>query len=180
MLSEQRRRKRCRIENLAAISYIWNLNRYRAWSIDPDNMNVKLSKSMTAEEFVSGYWYAIEIKEFAGEIGISPVSGLRKDELESLILNFLRTGKKIAAPKRQMTSKVVSRDSQNGLYFDQPIVRYTNNRETKGFILSEAAKINPDFKQKSGAMYRLNRWREDQIGGRTSFASLVSLVSFES
>ena len=49
----------------------------------------KLSRSMTEEQFDNGYWYAIEIKAFAEEIGIPLASRLRKDELEELIKYFL-------------------------------------------------------------------------------------------
>ena len=47
-----------------------------------------LSKSMTVEQFDNGYWYALEIKAFAVDIGIPAASKLRKDELEELIKHF--------------------------------------------------------------------------------------------
>ena len=49
----------------------------------------KLSKSMTEEQFDNGYWYAIEVKALADEIGIPLASKLRKDEIEELIKHFL-------------------------------------------------------------------------------------------
>jgi SAP domain-containing new25 len=48
----------------------------------------QLSKSMTERQFDNGYWYAVEIKAFANEIGIPLASKLRKDELEKLIKHF--------------------------------------------------------------------------------------------
>src|SRR5207247_7701547 len=50
-----------------------------------------------------------------------------------------------------------------GLSLKLPVVNFTNDRETKNFIVQEALKIAPKLKRKSGARYRLNRWREQQI-----------------
>ena len=44
------------------------------------------------------------------------------------------------------------------------IRKYTNNKEIKEFIVRPAQKLDKTFKVKSGAWYRLNRWREEQIG----------------
>jgi SAP domain-containing new25 len=122
----------------------------------------KLSKSMTASQFDNGYWYALEIKAFAVDIGIPAASKLRKDELEELIKHFLRTGK-IKNPNRKTLSRAGVRDVERGLSLKLPVVNYTNDRETKDFIVREALKIAPKLKRKSGARYRLNRWREQQI-----------------
>jgi hypothetical protein len=122
----------------------------------------KLSKSMTAEQFDNGYWYAIEIKAFAREIGVSLSSRLRKNELEELIKHFLRTGK-VGRPTRKTFPGSRVRDIEKGLNLKLPVVVYTSNKETKEFIVSEALKIAPNLKRKSGARYRLNRWREEQL-----------------
>lgn len=134
----------------------------------------KLSKSMSESEFVNGYWYATEIKVFAKSIGLSPVTRLRKDELESLILEFLRTGK-VKSPARNARPKSGRKDCEKGLSPKLAIVRYTNNSETKEFLRNEALKIDPDFQPKPGAMYRLNRWREQQIddGHPVTYGDLV-------
>lgn len=134
----------------------------------------KLSKSMTEEEFDNGYWYAVEIKAFANEIGIQSVSKLRKDELESSIKHFLRT-KEVKSPIRKTLSKSGFRDIEKGLTLELPIVNYTSNKETKNFIVKEALKIDPKLKKKSGARYRLNRWREEQIekGVKITYGDLV-------
>lgn len=121
-----------------------------------------LAKSMTVKQFDNGYWYAIEIKAFADEIGIPAASRLRKDELEELIKHFLRTGQ-IKNPVRKTLSRSRVRDVENGLTLSLPVVNYTNDRETKDFIIQQALKIAPKLKRKSGARYRLNRWREQQI-----------------
>ena len=42
-----------------------------------------LSRDMTVEEFDDGYFYAADLKRFAGEIGIA-VGNRRKIELEDL------------------------------------------------------------------------------------------------
>jgi hypothetical protein len=134
----------------------------------------KLSKSMTEDQFRNGYWYAVEIKAFANEIGITSASKLRKDELEKLIEHFLRTGE-VRSPTRKILSTSGVSDIENGLDLRLPVVRYTSNKETKDFIVKEALKMAPNLKRKSGARYRLNRWREEQIdkGIRITYEDLV-------
>jgi hypothetical protein len=67
------------------------------------------------------------------------------------------------------------RDVERGLRLDRPVVVYTNDRETKDFLEREARKLDPHVKRKSGARYRLNRWREEQIanGVRLTYGALV-------
>jgi hypothetical protein len=134
----------------------------------------KLSKSMTEEQFDNGYWYAVEVKAFAVELGISSVAKLRKDELEALIKHFLRTGK-IKSPSRKNLSTSEVKDVEKGLKLELPVVRYNNDKETKDFIAQEARKLAPGLKWKSGARYRLNRWREAQIekGIKITYEDLV-------
>ena len=134
----------------------------------------KLSTSMTEVEFDNGYWYATEIKEFAESIGIPSVSKLRKDELEKSIHLFLKTGKVEVLAKRNL-SKSGIRDIDRGLSLKLPVVNYTSNKETKDFLVKEAKKIAPDLKRKSGARYRLNRWREEQLtkGVKITYGDLV-------
>src|SRR5712691_5895059 len=134
----------------------------------------KLSKSMTVEQFDNGYWYALEIKAFADDIGIPAASKLRKDELEELIKHFLRTGS-IRNPTRKTLARSGARDVEKGLNLKLPVVNYTNDAETKDFIVQEALKIAPKLKRKSGARYRLNRWREQQIdkGIKITYRDLV-------
>ena len=134
----------------------------------------KLSRSMTVEQFDNGYWYALEIKAFADEIGIPLASRLRKDELEELIKHFLRTGE-AKGPTRKNLSRSGVRDIERGLSLKLPVVNYTSNKETKDFILKEALKLVPNLKRKSGARYRLNRWREQRIdkGIKITYEDLV-------
>src|SRR6266436_7967786 len=134
----------------------------------------KLSRSMTAEQFDNGYWYALEVKAFADEIGIPLASRLRKDELEELIKHFLRTGE-AKGPTRKNLSRSGVRDIERGLSLKLPVVNYTSNKETKDFIVKEALKLVPNLKRKSGARYRLNRWREERIdkGVRITYEDLV-------
>jgi SAP domain-containing new25 len=134
----------------------------------------KLSKSMTEEEFENGYWYAVEIKAFAKELGIPTTAKLRKDELENLIRHFLRSGQ-VKSASRKILSNNGIKDIERGLALKLPIVQYTSNKETKAFIVQEALKIAPDIKWKSGARYRLNRWREQQIaqGVALTYGDLV-------
>lgn len=134
----------------------------------------KLSRSMTEEQFDNGYWYAVEIKVFADKLGIPLASKLRKDELEELIKHFLRTGK-INSPVRKNLAKSGVKDIEKGLSLKLRVVTYTSNKETKAFILNEALKIAPGLKRKSGARYRLNRWREEQLekGRKITYEDLV-------
>jgi len=129
---------------------------------------------MTEEQFDNGYWYAVEIKAFADDIGIPAASRLRKDELEELIKHFLRTGL-VKNPARKTLSRSGVRDVERGLTLELPVVSYTNDKETKDFIEKEALKIAPKLKRKSGARYRLNRWREQQIdnGIKITYRDLV-------
>jgi len=118
---------------------------------------------MTEAEFDNGYWYAIEIKAFAQELGVKGVSNLRKGELEELIKGHLRTGR-LKTPARRIDLRSGLRDVDRGLQLSRAIVNYTNDRTTKDFLEREARRIDPSFKVKSGSRYRLNRWREEQIG----------------
>jgi len=137
-------------------------------------MKSKLSKNMTVAEFVNGYWYATEIKDFAQTIGIPHSNKLRKDELEKSVKLFLETGKVVLPTKRSLVKSGI-KDIEKGLGLDLPIVHYTSNRETKDFIVREAQRIAPGLKRKSGARYRLNRWREEQLtkGRKITYGDLV-------
>lgn len=136
--------------------------------------SMKLNKSITLEEFDNGYWYAKEIKDFAKEIGIQPVSKLRKDELEKIIRHYIKTGK-ITQSKRQFQRKKGKKDSEIGLTVERPIKNYTNDRGTLDFIQKEASKIHPGLKRKSGVWYWLNRWREEQVeqGNNITYKDLI-------
>jgi hypothetical protein len=134
----------------------------------------KLSASMTLTEFDNGYWYATQLKEFAGTIGIPSASALRKDELESAIKFFLETGR-IKSPTKRSVSRRGAKDVHQGLSLDLPVVVYTNDKETKTFFEREAQKLAPGSKRKSGVRYRLNRWREEQLikGVKLTYGDLV-------
>jgi len=137
-------------------------------------MKTKLSSSMTLSQFDNGYWYATELKDFAERIGIPSASKRRKDELERAIKVFLRTGR-IESPTRRSLSTSGVRDVELGLSLDLRVVVYTNDRKTKDFLEREALKLAPGLKRKSGARYRLNRWREDRIanGVKIAYRDLV-------
>ena len=134
----------------------------------------KLSTSMSQAQFDNGYWYATEIKEFAKTIGIPSASRLRKDELEKAIKIFLQAGK-IESPTKRSLSTSGAKDVEQGLSLSLPVAVYTNDKETKDFLEREAQKLVPGLKRKSGARYRLNRWREEQLvnGVKLSYGDLV-------
>jgi hypothetical protein len=86
----------------------------------------------------------------------------------------LRTGK-IKSPTRKNLSTSEIKDVEKGLKLDLPVVRYNNDKETKDFIAQEARKLAPGIRWRSGARYRLNRWREAQIekGIKITYEDLV-------
>jgi hypothetical protein len=134
----------------------------------------KLSPAMTATQFEHGYWYAAELKAFAQSLGLTAAGKLRKDELETAIRGWLATGQWPPPVQRKLTA-TGAKDVAGGLRLDLPVVRYTNDAATKAFLETEAQKIAPGLQRKSGARYRLNRWREAQLAqGRTiTYGDLV-------
>jgi hypothetical protein len=135
---------------------------------------VKLSTSMTLTQFDNGYWYTTELKDFAKTIGIPFANRLRKDELENCIKLFLKTGKIESRHQRSFSTPKI-KDVDLGLSLDLPVAVYTNVKETKDFLEKEAQKMVPGLKRKSGARYRLNRWREEQLtrGLKITYGDLV-------
>ena len=136
---------------------------------------MRLSTSMTAAQFENGYWYAVELKQFAKRLGIPSANKLRKDELERAIRLYLESGK-IRNPTKRSLSTLGTRDVERGLRLDLQVMVYTNDKETKAFLERESQKLAPGLKRKSGARYRLNRWREDQLvkGVKLTYRDLVA------
>jgi len=134
---------------------------------------MKLSPSMTVAEFDNGYWYAVDVKRFAHAIGIPASGRLRKDQLEHAIRHFLETRRLPAAAASRPAT--VDRDVDLGLRLDRRVVRYTNDPDTKAFLEREATKLSPSYRRRSGARYRLNRWRDAQLAGgrRITYRDLV-------
>jgi hypothetical protein len=133
-----------------------------------------LSPTMTLREFENGYWYLQQLKNFADAIGIPAAKKLRKDELEMAIKAFLRTGRAQLPTKRSL-HKRGAKDVERGLCLKLRIEHYTCNRETKDFIVKQAAAKAPEMREKSGVWYRLNRWREEQVseGKHPTYGDLV-------
>jgi hypothetical protein len=129
---------------------------------------------MTVIQFDNGYWYTTELKDFANAIGIPFANRLRKDELESAIQLFLKTGK-IKSPHQRSFSPPGTKDVDLGLSLELPVAVYTNDKQTKEFLDKEAQKIAPGLKRKSGVRYRLNRWRDRQLANdvRITYGDLV-------
>jgi len=133
-----------------------------------------LSRAMSIEQFDRGYWYATELAAFAEKLGVPRAGQLRKNELETAIKHVLRTGKVRAASGRPRL--LGTRDAELGLTLDLPVRVYTNDTATKSFLEVEAAKLSPSYKRRSGARYRLNRWREEQLarGVAITYRELVA------
>jgi len=140
----------------------------------PGMANSKLSKKMTLRQFDHGYWYATEIKRFAQSLGLPSAHKLRKDELEKAIRHFLAHGE-VTSPTKRDLSRSGIKDVDRGLQLDLAVILYTNDRETKAFLEREARRLDPTFKRRSGARYRLNRWRDAQLtrGARITYRDLV-------
>lgn len=135
----------------------------------------KLTKNLIEEEFNNGYWYADEIKAFAKEIGIENSSKLHKDELEKLIRHYIRRGE-VKTSNRKNVVKSGIKDIDIGLTKSLQIINYTSNNQTKNFIKTEANRLTPKLKIKSGVWYRLNRWRDEQItkGIKITYGDLIN------
>ena len=137
----------------------------------------KLSASMTLTQFDHGYWYATELKQFATRLGIPSTARMRKDELEGAIKQFLRTGTTARSATRHPSTPHASkeRDVDLGLHLKRRVIRYTNDRVTKEFLEDEARKLVAGLRRRSGARYRLNRWREEQLrrGVKLTYGDLV-------
>ena len=127
-----------------------------------DEAMSKLWTGMTLRQFDHGYWYATEIKRFARSLGVPAAHKLRKDELEKVIRHFLTHGR-VTSPTKRDLSRSGIKDVDRGLRLDRRVILYTNDGETKAFLEREARKLDPTFTRRSGARYRLNRWREAQL-----------------
>src|SRR4030095_10913729 len=104
---------------------------------------------MTETEFDNGYWYALEVKTFAGEIGIPSASKLRKDELEQLIKLFLRTGEVKGPTLRRLVKQYVKLNQTEGSFPQAPSGRYINF--ISDFLTEEDNATRDDA---------INAWRE--------------------
>ncbi len=135
----------------------------------------RLSKEMTLRQFDHGYWYATEVRRFAHALGLPSAGKLRKDELEKAIRHYLAHGK-VPSPTKRNLSRSGIKDVDRGLRLGLPVVLYTNDRETKAFLEREALKIDPSFRRRSGARYRLNRWRDARLasGARITYRDVVT------
>ncbi|WP_339725469.1 hypothetical protein [uncultured Paraglaciecola sp.] len=136
--------------------------------------NKRLHKVKTVAEFESEYWYALELKQFARDIGIPNNSKLRKDQLEKIIKNYIQTGD-VAINIKTITPK---KESSDKLSLAECVQHYVSNKRTKSFILSESLKLCPELPKKSGVWYWTNRWREEQLEKRIKITYLDLVQHF--
>ena len=118
----------------------------------------KLSKTMSVAEFDAAYFYASDLRKFAGELGIS-VGNFRKIEVENLIREFLATG---VVPAKQPTLPRKDNKSRDVLEEQTIVVNYVGDKATKSFLLALVWERNPHARNKSGQWYWLNDWRRSQ------------------
>ena len=116
------------------------------------------SDMMTIKEFENTYWYMSELKALAKSLKIPVDSKIRKDQLEALIIQFLKTG--TVNQKNRFRIKSRNRDILNNSSY---VENFSNKKETWEFIQSEMDKRIPGLKPKSGAKYWLNRWIENKL-----------------
>lgn len=121
--------------------------------------NKNLHDIKTVADFESGYWYALELKQFARDIGVPNCSKLRKDQLEEIIKTYIQSGSVAVSIKRT----IKRREKNDNLALKEHIQNYVSNKETKSFIMAEALKLCPNLPKKSGVWYWTNRWREEQL-----------------
>ena len=129
--------------------------------------------NLSEQDFINKYWYASELKKLAKDIGISNTGKLRKDELEIIILKYLKTGNLDIPKNCQLNQR---KNVEDTLSLNSIIKNYKNNKKTWIFITKEVCKIQPDFKAKSGVKYWLNRWREKEIqkGNTITYGDLIN------
>ena len=113
---------------------------------------------MTIKEFENKYWYMSELKAFAKSLEIPFDLKIRKDKLEDMIIQFLKTG--TVNQKNSFRIKSRNRDILNNHSY---VKNFSKKKETWEFIHSEMDKRVPGLKPKSGAKYWLNRWIEDKL-----------------
>jgi len=113
---------------------------------------------MSIQEFENKYWYMNELKVLAKSLGISFDSKTQKDQLEQMIIQFLKTG--TVNKKNCYRSKSRNKDILNS---HTHVEKFSNEKETWEFIHSEMDKRMPELKPKSGAKYWLNRWIENKL-----------------
>ena len=113
---------------------------------------------MTIKEFENKYWYMSELKVLAKSLGISFNSKIRKDLLEQMIIQFLKTG--TMNKEHGFRSKKRNIDILNNSSY---VENFSNKKETWEFIHSEMNSRIPGLKPKSGAKYWLNRWIENKL-----------------
>lgn len=120
---------------------------------------------MTVAQFDRGYWYATELQAFARSLGLP---GGRKDQVEKMLRAFL-AGRRVDAPFRE------PRGQKDRVALDAVVKVYKNDAATKAFLEREARRMQPRYRRRSGARYRLNRWRESQLaaGNRITYRDLV-------
>ena len=105
--------------------------------------------------------------------GSHPGASCAKTSSKRLSRSFF--GPASRSPTNRSLSTPGVRDVERGLSLDLRVVVYTNDKKTKEFLEREALRLAPGLKRKSGARYRLNRWREDRVanGVKITYRDLV-------
>jgi hypothetical protein len=116
-----------------------------------------MRKVISEKEFLNSYWYLKDLKDLSKKLGIKNTTHLRKDELENLILGFIKYGKIKTKPRK---NKQLEKDI---LDLGTLVRNYRNTTFTKDFILKESLKLVPSLKIRSGVKYWLNRYIDKNL-----------------
>ena len=91
-------------------------------------MKQKLHKNITTDEFINNYWYTTELKQFIKDIGVKNYRKLRKDEIENIIVEYIKY-KKIPENVNNLNYNRCNINDILGL--NSYIENYKNNKTTK-------------------------------------------------
>jgi hypothetical protein len=126
---------------------------------------MELDPAMSVSDFESSYFYAADLKRVARELGIT-IGNARKHEIESLILEFLRTGR---VPEHHPVKPRQAGRPRDVLTPATLVVNYVGDKRTKSLLLEIVRSWSPTIADKSGQWCWLNDWRRQQQAAGTKF-----------
>lgn len=126
---------------------------------------------LSVEEFENKYWYMPQLRSLAKDLKINHKNNIRKDQLEEIIYNYLKYGK-----RPEVVIKPKKRAELDTLALDSPVLNFKHDKKTWKFINNEMSIISPEIENKSGSKYWLARWREDKIenGIKITYSDLIN------
>ncbi|KAA1189828.1 hypothetical protein [Photorhabdus heterorhabditis] len=131
----------------------------------------KLHKGMSEEAFENGYFYVVELRQFAKSLGIAS-DNLKKHELELHIRSHLfgySSDLPIPIPNKR------NRAGRDLLTLKSLVINYVSDKQTKNFLLEQVGRRYGPLPDKSGQWYWLNHWRKMKIANdnKITYGDLV-------